>query len=75
MQQAERLTGRVKTWIANRAFGFIETPDARSFFAHVSQVQGDWEPMKGDEVEFSPDLDKSGRPFARKIVIVKGDER
>lgn len=68
-EAAERCSGRIKWYNSDRGYGFIRTADAREFFAHVSQVQGDYEPLKGDAVEFSIDRGKDGRPFARRIVI------
>jgi cold shock CspA family protein len=73
MGATERLTGRVKHWNANRAFGFIATDTGADYFAHISQIQGDYEPLKNDQVEFTPDVGRDGRTFARSIVILKGD--
>ncbi len=68
--RAYRQTGTIKFW-HQKGWGFIVTPDHRVIFAHVSQLVGDFESTKHDEVEFTEDLGKDGRPFARRIVIVQ----
>ena|ERR1700733_1317181 len=72
----DKLTGTVKWYDPNRGYGFI-TNDATysDIFAHISQVSRDCdEPRKGDRVTFIEDIGKDGRPYARRIVIVKETE-
>jgi cold shock CspA family protein len=70
MTDTMRAIGIVKFFNEDKGHGFITAADAIDFFAHASQLVGDYFPLKNDRVEFTPDNGKDGRPFARKIVIL-----
>ena len=71
-QPAPRTTGTVKWFDPERGYGFIVTADYREIFAHRSQVaDGAGEPTKGKPVSFVEDIGRDGKPFARRIVVVK----
>jgi cold shock CspA family protein len=65
------LIGTVKWFNGER--GFIVADDGyREIFAHISQVADECdEPRKGDRVNFVEDMGRDGRPYARRIVVVK----
>jgi cold shock protein len=70
---ATKITGTVKFFKEDKGFGFI-TIDAeyRDIFAHISQVADESDdPKKGDKVTFIEDRGRDGRPYARRIVVVK----
>jgi cold shock protein len=68
----DTLTGTVKWFNADKSYGFITTADYRDIFAHISQVSNDCdEPRKGERVTFIEDKGRDGRPYARRIVVVK----
>jgi CspA family cold shock protein len=71
----DTLTGTVKWFNTDKGYGFITTADCRDIFAHISQVSDECDdPTKGDRVNFIEDIGKDGRPYARRIVVVKENE-
>jgi CspA family cold shock protein len=65
-------TGTVKFWNQERGFGFITTADYRDIFAHISQISDECDdPAKGDRVTFIEDKGRDGRPYARRIAVIK----
>ena len=62
-----RLTGVVKWFDSDRGFGFI-IANGEDYFAHVTNVAGDFEIMEGDEVSFTVATGKNGR---RKAVNIR----
>ena len=62
-------TGTIKTLTHERMFGFIR-PDAggNNIFFHFSRVAGSGAALEvGDEVEYEPGTDRTGRPCAIKV--------
>lgn len=68
--------GTVKWFNPDKGYGFITTDDFRDVYAHISQVRDECvEPRKGDRVTFVEDIGRDGRPYARRVAIVKQPER
>ena len=68
---APRIPGTVKWFDVERGYGFIVTADYREIFAHRSQVAARADLPKGKPVSFIEDIDRDGKPFARRIEIAK----
>jgi CspA family cold shock protein len=68
-------TGFVKSYVADRGFGFIAPDDSeRDVFVHISNVEGG-ALTPDDEVEFEVGEDKrSGRPCAVNVRVVRKAE-
>jgi CspA family cold shock protein len=64
-----RLTGVVKWFDSDRGFGFINA-NGEDYFAHVTNVAGDFEIMEKDEVSFTVATGKNGRRKAVNIRIL-----
>jgi cold shock CspA family protein len=64
--------GVIKFWNPDKGFGFLETgeyPYDYDVFLHISSYCEDYEPCKGDVVEFQEKHDKKrGKPFADNII-------
>ena len=58
-------TGTISHWNERRGYGFIQTAAASDFFFHISQWREDYEPAKGNTVEFTEAVGKDRRPYAR----------
>ena len=63
-------TGTPASWNDSRGFGFIEGPDGRRLFAHVSDFPSGRRPAVGHRVSFVVGRDRSGRPCATRIRYV-----
>lgn len=66
---AERQSGKLKYWDADRAFGFI-VPDGggASVFVHTTDTAlGSRDPMIGDEVTF--ELERTGQTWRARSVV------
>ena len=61
---SDRLNGKVKWFREDKGFGFIEIPDGKDIFVHVSQL--DCELKEGDAVEFTVKEGKKG-PVATEV--------
>lgn len=59
-----RKKGRVKWFRDDKGFGFIEVPDDKDIFVHISQLSEKIE--EGDEVEFVPKAGQKG-PVATEV--------
>jgi cold shock CspA family protein len=70
-EPAPRIPGTVKWFDVERGYGFIVTADYREIFAHRSQVVDGADLPKGKPVSFVEDIDRDGKPFARRIEIAK----
>jgi CspA family cold shock protein len=70
--EAEKMQGTVKFFNERKGYGFISVDGGADYFAHESQLVGEFLPNKNDRVEFVPDKGGDGRPYARKIVIIDG---
>jgi cold shock protein len=71
------LKGTVKAWFDERGFGWIARDDGEpDIFLHISDLAGDYEPVRGDRVAFTVGTDRKGRPTAVKATILeaKGGE-
>jgi len=65
-----RAVGRVKTFFADKGFGFIEVGGGQpDVFFHVSQVQGGQSVQVGDQVQYSVGQGKRG-PAALDVQVV-----
>jgi len=65
------LTGKVKTWVAGKGFGFIESQDGSAdMFVHFRQIQGGRTTLNvGENVTYSLGTNpKTGRPVAENVV-------
>jgi len=60
-------TGTITNWNTNRGHGIISASDGRDFFLHHSQWREDFEPAKGDSVEFTEAVGKDRKPYARDV--------
>ena len=69
MSASETLRGKVKFFNSKKGFGFI-ADDGRDYFLHVTSIDGDYEPLEGDLVEFSIGRDRSGRERAVNVKIL-----
>jgi CspA family cold shock protein len=67
-QSETRLTGKVKWFDPKRGYGFIAA-DNQDYFAHVTNIVGDFEIMEGDEVSFTVS-NKNGKRKAVNIRIL-----
>jgi Predicted membrane protein len=64
--------GRLVQWNDERGFGFIESPDGRRHFAHISAFERSaTRPLAGDPVSFAPVIGADGRAQASAIRILK----
>lgn len=61
---SDKQTGKVKWFREDKGFGFIEIPDGKDIFVHVSQLQE--ELKEGDSVEFTVKDGKKG-PVATEV--------
>lgn len=61
---SEKQQGKVKWFREDKGFGFIEIPDGKDIFVHVSQVTEDLK--EGDQVEFVVKDGKKG-PVATEV--------
>lgn len=61
---SEKKTGKVKWFKEEKGFGFIEIPNGKDIFVHVSQVTETL--REGDEVEFLTKEGKKG-PVATEV--------
>jgi CspA family cold shock protein len=62
--------GKIKTWISDRGFGFIQPDDgSHDVFSHIREFEkaGMAEPEVGECVAYEVDMDKSRRPAAVKL--------
>merc|ERR1719277_2697258 len=60
----DRRSGRVKSFNAEKGFGFIETPGG-DVFVHRNQCEGG-QPQEGDIVYFDVEVGRQGKPQAVK---------
>lgn len=61
---SDKQKGKIKWYREDKGFGFIEIPDGRDVFVHVSQITEDLK--EGDEVEFVIKEGKKG-PVATEV--------
>ena len=61
---SDKQTGKVKWFREDKGFGFIEVPEGKDIFVHISQLQG--ELNQGDSVEFVVKDGKKG-PVATEV--------
>lgn len=64
---SEKQQGKVKWFREDKGFGFIEIPEGKDIFVHISQTEG--ELKEGDKVEFVVKDGKKG-PVATEVKIV-----
>jgi CspA family cold shock protein len=64
-----RLTGIVKWFDPDRGYGFIKA-NGEEFFAHATNVAGDFDLLENDEVSFTVATGKNGRRKAVNIRIL-----
>ena len=61
---SDKQTGKIKWFREDKGFGFIEVPDGKDVFVHISQIEG--ELKEGDPVEFIIKEGKKG-PVATEV--------
>jgi cold shock CspA family protein len=71
VQMSERLKGTMTRWFPERGFGFVQTSDGKEHFCHVSAFSGEFEPIRGDKIEFEIEPGNDGRPRACKAMILR----
>ncbi|MGO4327660.1 DUF1294 domain-containing protein [Cupriavidus sp. 2TAF22] len=66
-----RKAGRIKSWNADKGYGFIEVhAQSKDVFLHVSSLQNrSAVPRAGDRVSFEITTSKEGRPQASRVSI------
>ena len=66
-----RFEGRLKSWNAERGFGFIEpTAGGQEIFIHVSAIPTDFRPPRiGQEFSFEVELNREGRKRAANVGV------
>lgn len=64
-------SGKVKSFLKDKGYGFIALDDATEVFFHVSAVQGDRSVGMNDTVEYCLSQDRSGRKRASTVSLVK----
>mmetsp|Transcript_27712 Transcript_27712/g.73131 ORF Transcript_27712/g.73131 Transcript_27712/m.73131 type:complete len:357 (-) Transcript_27712:142-1212(-) len=65
--------GSVKSWNAEKGWGYIECPEARDMFGrdiflHRNKI-GAHNPTPGDQLQFTVDLSEKGRPEGTNVVF------
>ncbi len=71
------MTGRIKTLIKERGFGFIRLKDSPDVFLHARELRGiDWEQLGvGDLMSFDLEPDFYGKgPRATNVTYVRPSE-
>jgi len=69
---AERFTGTVKWFNAQKGYGFIRTEDNKELFIHYTEIKGEGYKSleEGQTVEFSISDGKKG-PIASNLTLVE----
>ena len=69
---AERFTGTVKWFNAQKGYGFIRTDDNKELFIHYTEIKGEGYKTleEGQTVEFSISEGKKG-PIASNLTLVE----
>lgn len=61
------MNGKIKKWLGDKNFGFIETPEKEYFF-HISGCVPGFEPREGVEVTFIVwSNERTGREQAQEV--------
>jgi tetratricopeptide (TPR) repeat protein len=69
-----RPVGRIKKFVEDRGFGFLEVPGRRDdVFFHISAIQGRESVEVGEYVEYTEAVGKNGKPAAVDVVILKDE--
>ena len=64
-----RKTGELVQWNNKGGYGFVRDETGRDFFVHISRIQGETRPRIGDQLSFSTETGRKGRPSAVDVVI------
>jgi cold shock CspA family protein len=64
----ERKSGKVKSWLSHRDFGFLTTDDRPEIFFHRSEWVETDEPRRGDKVSFLEGVGRDQRMIARQVM-------
>ncbi|MEQ8821187.1 MAG: cold shock domain-containing protein [Sumerlaeia bacterium] len=62
-------SGTIRTWISERGFGFIQTPEGTDVFFHISNWQPADQPAVGNQVQFEAFQGQKGLA-ARNVELV-----
>jgi CspA family cold shock protein len=74
LEAGERLTGRIKWYNDGKGYGFVTTDaDYRDIFMHINDWVETGEPRKGERVSFIEAVGRGGKPYARQVVVLRGE--
>lgn len=73
MSEAETKTGVAKWWNINNGYGFLIADDYTEYFGHISEVvDAKIDGLtKNQRVSWISDVARDGKPFARRILVLK----